>query len=616
MPVDPVDQPPRSAQNDPAGPIWTGSDYQGFAAHEHPGVRQWGLARLALLYPELVVPTLVDALGDPIGDVADTALRLLEGIALPPVGAVRSFLDSRELDPVRRLRALDLLSTWGDAEATAQHDRERREMPRQLGVPLSSEGEDDEYDDDEYDDVPPRAVTEDEAPALRRRAIAGLGGDDLDESADLLLTLARCRWRWAPLLVAGRLDALLASEAEELTWRCISELGDPSLLDATLAAWRPGERTIAAVVVFLARLANRVDGLPPAVIEEGAQEDHRRLELTRRLEDGEDLFPASSLMPLRLRCTACGRTWSYEVERVMANPEVLAARKGSDQRLDWDGYVLSRVVVCKGCGAQDEYELTAKAHARITAELMSQEVLATGDEPGRIVLASLRLRDGSTLRRPTQGFEHLRALAEREPEAGEGWRRLGNLYERFGLDDEAEEAWRRAATDEDEAEAAYRLAAKLVDGSEPSEGIDYALAALKRLPQAEMDDDFRGHAAADLCSILRGVDFRPPLALMATWLGSKTRGQQVVHVSSADFRDISDWDRLAELIGSGFFISLGFTDELPKDDSQLLALLGECLPAPAPSSPAVRSGPKVGRNAPCFCGSGRKYKRCCLRSER
>jgi predicted Zn-dependent protease len=28
-------------------------------------------------------------------------------------------------------------------------------------------------------------------------------------------------------------------------------------------------------------------------------------------------------------------------------------------------------------------------------------------------------------------------------------------------------------------------------------------------------------------------------------------------------------------------------------------------------SPVVRAGPKVGRNEPCPCGSGRKYKRCC-----
>ncbi|WP_422468151.1 SEC-C metal-binding domain-containing protein, partial [Endozoicomonas sp. ALC013] len=30
-----------------------------------------------------------------------------------------------------------------------------------------------------------------------------------------------------------------------------------------------------------------------------------------------------------------------------------------------------------------------------------------------------------------------------------------------------------------------------------------------------------------------------------------------------------------------------------------------------PAQPLVRQHPKVGRNDPCPCGSGRKYKKCC-----
>ncbi|MBQ8002439.1 MAG: SEC-C domain-containing protein, partial [Clostridia bacterium] len=33
--------------------------------------------------------------------------------------------------------------------------------------------------------------------------------------------------------------------------------------------------------------------------------------------------------------------------------------------------------------------------------------------------------------------------------------------------------------------------------------------------------------------------------------------------------------------------------------------------APAKSQPVRRSEPKVGRNDPCPCGSGKKYKQCC-----
>ncbi|WP_390591690.1 UPF0149 family protein [Simiduia litorea] len=43
--------------------------------------------------------------------------------------------------------------------------------------------------------------------------------------------------------------------------------------------------------------------------------------------------------------------------------------------------------------------------------------------------------------------------------------------------------------------------------------------------------------------------------------------------------------------------------------------LEQRLPAPSPQinpSQPLRSGPKVGRNDPCPCGSGKKFKQCCL----
>jgi uncharacterized protein YecA (UPF0149 family) len=32
----------------------------------------------------------------------------------------------------------------------------------------------------------------------------------------------------------------------------------------------------------------------------------------------------------------------------------------------------------------------------------------------------------------------------------------------------------------------------------------------------------------------------------------------------------------------------------------------------APQGPLRRASPKVGRNEPCPCGSGKKHKKCCL----
>lgn len=42
-----------------------------------------------------------------------------------------------------------------------------------------------------------------------------------------------------------------------------------------------------------------------------------------------------------------------------------------------------------------------------------------------------------------------------------------------------------------------------------------------------------------------------------------------------------------------------------------LIVSAEMVPGPVASRSVARAAPKVGRNEPCPCGSGRKYKRCC-----
>ena len=55
--------------------------------------------------------------------------------------------------------------------------------------------------------------------------------------------------------------------------------------------------------------------------------------------------------------------------------------------------------------------------------------------------------------------------------------------------------------------------------------------------------------------------------------------------------------------------------ENPGEDSDLdadpLLPLAPTQPAPPPPGTVVRTGPKVSRNDPCPCGSGKKFKRCC-----
>jgi uncharacterized protein YecA (UPF0149 family) len=49
------------------------------------------------------------------------------------------------------------------------------------------------------------------------------------------------------------------------------------------------------------------------------------------------------------------------------------------------------------------------------------------------------------------------------------------------------------------------------------------------------------------------------------------------------------------------------TDEL-SDETSSGCTNTSCCP---PKTPSVRVSPKIGRNDPCICGNGRKYKKCC-----
>ena len=53
------------------------------------------------------------------------------------------------------------------------------------------------------------------------------------------------------------------------------------------------------------------------------------------------------------------------------------------------------------------------------------------------------------------------------------------------------------------------------------------------------------------------------------------------------------------------------SDELPSEilnDNEPCCNDTSCCP---PKTPITRETPKIGRNDPCICGNGRKFKKCC-----
>jgi len=439
----------------------------------------------------------------------------------------------------------------------------------------------------------------------------------------LLDVLADQPYRWAAPAILSRLDLLLRHSTPEAVWECLEELGDPVAIEPLLAEWRPGEKSAARIVDFLARLFGDPEKVPQEVRREAQELRHRQeaiLEKTRALEAPGDALAFYSNHPLELdlRCNRCGRTYIYEVEEAWINPE----ERGSKE---WDGIVLSRIIVCKKCGAEDEYDLTGRAWILMTS-IMSA-LLDKGkplDDSCPIKFVALTLEDGIPIRRPSHAFRRLREAVAAEPARADLRRRLGNLLRRYGCLKEAEEAYTKALDlDPKDLEAVYNMATLCLEAGRMSEAMSHLCRVIESLPRSTASREVRLAAAHSALGMLRGtVDVtREPLGLMAGWAGGAVEGNQVVKMSSVDLRRFRHWDALAEFLSGDRVMVAGLTRELPDDHptilDEMLASSGRRAPArPLPPRPSFGGRPaisprKVGRNARCPCGSGKKLKKCC-----
>jgi hypothetical protein len=578
-------------------PTWTAADLIAFTHHATKDVRAWAWRRLGLHHPAEAAREAPRGLADSSSTVVGRALGAVvkrpEGLA----EALAAVKRRRDLPQGIRDRAARLLA--GKREEEAPQDPIDVEIDRLASAP------------DE----------------LRRRAPELLASASNDDRMTALLALGRQPYRWATEALLARLDALLATDSYRLTWDTLAELGDPAALPAALRAWRPGDGRIATVVHLLHALAARISApepLPEALVRDVAEGEQRAEDLTSALAHGLDLAPRKGALRLDLRCTRCARAGEHLVGQAYIHPRMTRCREEG-----WDGVVLGRVVTCKHCGAEDEYELTPLAKA----------VLAMFEPPGKtasreertataVIFGEVRLWDGSSYRRPSAALRHLRVLAERAPDRGEGWRRLGNFNENLGRVEEAVGFWERAADDEEEMEACYSLTKYHADQGHLPEAFPWAEKTIARIHGARDDQpaELRREAAEAALRVLRAAlpGSRAPLGLHAGWRDREgSRGKRVmVNASSVDLRQVRRWDRLVDLFASDAFVGAELTTELPEEPSTILARLLEGdgpidagsggVIVGAPMEP-LRVGPKPGRNDACTCGSGKKYKKCCGR---
>jgi HEAT repeat protein len=130
--------------------------------------------------------------------------------------------------------------------------------------------------------------------------------------------------------------------------------------------------------------------------------------------------------------------------------------------------------------------------------------------------------------------------------------------------------------------------------------------ALPRLRQIVIDGaydaqsyDLKGDLVA--CALMAGFDFPELPALREEVVAKEVETQRRLEAGEFDLSDFDDMDD--DLTEEDF-------EDDPDDLPDLPASLDDR--APRHTAPIHNDNPKVGRNDPCPCGSGKKYKKCCI----
>ncbi len=260
---------------------------------------------------------------------------------------------------------------------------------------------------------------------------------------------------------------------------------------------------------------------------------------------------------LGLKCKACGRERSYVFPKAYYE---LGTARDPQKRARYSPLIIPQRVVCSKCGAVDQVELSTLGELALTGSLLSKGSRPfSGPIPKQQSVQPIEFTTRWGAMHPQEALAHYEAEILRRPDDPELHIGIGNVFNFLGYFDEAEAAFRRAtALTPDDPEAWVCLA---------------------QLAGA------RGDAAAAI-----------------------TRWEQVIAVASQGRQDPSQ--RQAALRMAHDSLRELRQGQIPEFTA----------PTRAPGQPRVSGlgaerGAKVGRNDPCPCGSGKKYKHCHGRSE-
>jgi hypothetical protein len=220
----------------------------------------------------------------------------------------------------------------------------------------------------------------------------------------------------------------------------------------------------------------------------------------------------------------------------------------------------------------------------------------------------LAMFDGTTSRWPTQGEAHLKERIDKDPGNYFLWSRLGNIYKIGDAHDLALATFQEAVQrNEHDVESLHSLAQIHLDRDEPEEAARHFHQVLLHARHAPPRTSRVLLRALVRDTLERLFDLhlesgkRIPLFPKVPSPEQPSSEPRVVRLESWDLGKEEDWERMVDFWMTGQEPRPG-----PRPSGSVPALPAK----PVQTAPAPQH---VGRNAPCPCGSGKKFKNCCLR---
>jgi tetratricopeptide (TPR) repeat protein len=409
---------------------------------------------------------------------------------------------------------------------------------------------------------------------------AGLPPSASTQATNLLDVLGNIPYARSVELILNHLSAFLVLD-DGGTLNALRNLGSARAIEPLRAERREGEELLDETLLLLCELnAVTVPELPDlrGAYERSRQRAAERQTLLAPARTWDDVLKREAElargMQLRLRCQRCLRVYTYDVGTVYYDIDAPGVDAGARESV-----FLKRKIVCKNCRAVDQYEFTLSAEEQLMSEIItmrmaSSELVRAQHGTPRMRLTRFHLKDGRRMN-PRRALDAVRAEVETSPRDVEPRIVLGELYRFLERFDDARAQFERAcALDAQNSEAAFLLAVTLEELDRLSESralFERVLDLVERSPDLRWRIETSQLARQGLAHVERRM--QDP----AYWTQDERRRLRM---------------------------------ERPDSDLPLWATTGGLEPAAAARTAPLRAAPKVGRNEPCPCGSGKKYKHC------